>query len=222
MTRRWIKRRRTGAKGFVMAEALVSLAVAALTLALLTSATWGLQQTAMQPDRLQQAASDWLTTRRVLQAWGGSATTDGAEGLTQRFAGTPVQMRLVIDDGTSRTNRPVMMRLDITQADGLYTLAAARYFDVRDVRLGTDQARASTLIVSDQPLRILYQVVTRGNAGQRIWTDEPQADQGLPTAIAIERGAERMIVARIPATLSAVCMSRNGVAGLRNDTCDLR
>lgn len=222
MTFRWFKRRRRADRGFVLAEALVALTVAALTLALLTSATFGLRQTAMQPSELQQEATDWLTARRVLQAWAASATTDGIGRELNRFLGTPTQMRLVIDDSTSRSNRPVMIGLDITEEDGLFQLTAARFFGVRDVRLGDEQARASTVIVSDQPLRLVYYVSEGLNSNQRIWTYEPQPSQGLPAAVAIEQGAERVIVAQMPATRSASCMSRLGILGLEEQDCELR
>ncbi len=222
MKPRWARRRRPDEGGFVLAEALVSLTVAALTLALLTSATWGLRQTAMQPSALQQEATDWLTARRVLQAWAGSATADGIERLDQRFAGSPNRMRLVLDDGTSRDNRPVMVSLDITQDNGLYRLTATRHVDVRDVRMGEDRARESTIIISDQPLSFAYYVSARGSQTGRAWTYEPRAEQGLPAAIGVERGADRMIVVQMPATRSAACVSRFGITGLREQDCELR
>lgn len=222
MTTRWAHRSRKAARGFVLAEALVALAVAALTLALLTSATFGLRQTAMQPSPLQQEATDWLTARRVLQAWAASATTDGVRRTVNRFLGTPTEMRLVIDDGTSRSNRPIMIGLNITQEDGLFRLSASRFFDVRDVRLGDEDARASTVIVSDVPLLLVYQVTSLANASQLVWTYEPQIEQGLPAAVAVEQGAERMIVAKMPATRSAACVSRLGILGLEEQDCELR
>lgn len=222
MKRRWSKRRFRSTRGFIMAEALVALTVAALTLALLTSATFGLRQTAMQPSVFQQESTDWLTARRVLQAWAASATTDGVGVTMMRFLGTPVQMRLAIDDGTSRSNRPVMVSLNITQDDGRYRLSAARFFDVRDVRLGGEQARTSTVIVSDQPLRLVYLMPARGGSNAVAWTYEPNPEQGLPVAVAVEKGAERMIIARMPATRSAACVSRLGIIGLEEQDCELR
>lgn len=222
MNPRWVRRRRSYARGFILAEALVSLTIAALTLALLTSATWGLRQTAMQPSALQHEASDWLTARRVMQAWAGSATVDGVERLERRFAGSPNRMRLVLDDGTSRDNRPVMVSLDITQDGDLYRLTATRHLDVRDVRMGQETARASTLIISDQPLGFAYYVTARGSQTGLAWTYEPRPEQGLPAAIAIERGAERMIIVQIPATRSAACVARLGITGLRTQDCELR
>jgi hypothetical protein len=221
MKTRWAKRR-PPARGFVLAEALVSLTVAALTLALLTSATWGLRQTAMQPSSLQQEATDWLTARRVLQAWAASATTDGISGLESRFTGSPTQMRVVLDDGTSRDNRPIMISLDISQEDGLHRLTATRHIDVRDVRLGTETAPSSTIIVSDQPLSLVYYVAARGDRVGRVWTYEPRLDQGLPAAIGVERGSERMIVAQMPVTRSAQCVSRFGANGMGEQDCALR
>ena len=222
MKTRWAKRRRGASRGFVLAEALVALTVAALTLALLTSATFGLRQTALAPSATQQEASDWLTARRVLQAWAASATTGGLEDILSRFVGTPTQMRLVVDDGTVRTGRPVMIALGITQEDGLFYLRAARFIGVRDVRLGDQTARASTVIVSDEPLRLLYLVEGRGSATTGVWTDEPRPEQGLPMAVAVEQGADRMIVARMPATISAACVSREGIGGLEDQDCAIR
>jgi hypothetical protein len=216
-------RRRQARRGFVLAEALVALTVAALTLALMTSATWGLRQTAMQPSRLQQEATDWLTARRVLQAWAGSATTDGIEEVAGRFVGSPTRMRLVVDDGTIRTDRPVMISLDIARGeDGFYRLDASRHFDIRDVRLVDETARPSTVIITDAPLRLVYFFASRNSLNGGDWTYEPQPEQGLPSAVALERGAERMIVARMPATHSASCVARTGIVGLENNACALR
>lgn len=219
----WRRRyHRRGARGFVLTEALVALTVAALTLALMTSATWGLRQTAMQSSPTQEAATDWLTARRVLQAWAGSATTDGFEGVVGRFAGTPAQMRLIVDDGTIRTDRPVMISLDIREEDGLFRLEAARHFDVRDVRLAPDGARASTVIVTEAPLNLVYYFAALNPGVPGTWTYEPQPEQGLPTAVAVEAAAERMIVAKMPATHSASCVAQQGLPGLDNQDCELR
>lgn len=214
--------RRGAARGFVLAEALVALTVAALTLALMTSATWGLRQTAMRNSDVQEQATDWLTARRVLQAWAGSGTTDGYEGVVGRFAGTPDQMRLIIDDGTIGTDRPVMISLDIVQEGEFHRLEAARHFDIRDVRLEDETARASTVIVTRAPLSLIYYFAAPGAIGQGRWTYEPQPEQGLPSAVAVEAGAERMIVAKMPATHSASCVARNGVVGLEDQDCALR
>jgi hypothetical protein len=218
---RWASRRRTSA-GFALAEALVSLTIAAMTLALLTSATWGLRQTTMQPSVIQQEATDWLTARRVLQSWAASATLTGRDAAEGRFSGTPTQMRLILDDGTSRDSKPMMISLDIIEEDDLFRLTASRYFDVRDIRLAAGQARASTIIVTNEPLRLVYRVAARNTAGGGAWTYEPRPEQGLPLAIAVEQGAERMIVAQMPATISALCVARLGEAGLGDSDCDLR
>jgi len=219
----WRRRhRRARQRGFVMAEALVALAVAALTLALMTSATWGLRQTALAPSPLQQEATDWLTTRRVLQAWAGSATTNGVAGLPGRFFGTPSEVRFVLDDGTIRASEPITIQLQVRQEDGLFHLTATRHVGVRDVRLIGDNARRSTLLISDQPLQFAFQLVAPINSAARLWTYEPQYDQGLPTAIALEQAGRRMVTARLPATRSIACVSRLGIAGLTEQDCEIR
>ena len=56
--------RRKRIRGFVMAEALVALAVAALTLALLTTASWGLRVASDARAAVElTSAVDWLAAR---------------------------------------------------------------------------------------------------------------------------------------------------------------
>ncbi|MEJ8561271.1 hypothetical protein QTO30_08575 [Yoonia sp. GPGPB17] len=63
-------RRRGTSTGFVLAEALVALTVAAMTIALLTSATWGLNAAAeRRAAATQTSAVDWLAARRALGNW---------------------------------------------------------------------------------------------------------------------------------------------------------
>ncbi|MEM9785491.1 MAG: hypothetical protein AAF801_03255 [Pseudomonadota bacterium] len=221
MRTRWAPRRRRAA-GIALAEALVSLTIAAMTLALLTSATWGLRQTAMQPAVTQDAATDWLTARRVLQSWAAAATLINREEIEGRFSGTPVQMRMILDDGRGRDSRPMMVSLDIAEDNGLHRLTASRYVDIRDIRLAPERARESTVIETDVPLRLMYQVRAGNIGGQLTWTYEPRPDQGLPLAVAVEQGAEKMIVARMPVSLSGFCVSRRGEAGLGDVDCEVR
>lgn len=221
MSRR-LRRRSAPSCGFVLAEALVSLTIAALTLALLTGATWGLRQTQVQSGPLQQEATDWLTARRILQAWAASATTDGLRQSATRFSGTPAQMRLIVDDGTSLEGRSMLFMLDIVRDGDLHVLTAARSVDIRDVRLTPSEMQDSRLIVSDQTLSLVYQVRDANGLPDMVWTYAPTPEQGLPAAIAVERGADRMIIARVPATRSAACVTRLGLAGLEERDCLLR
>lgn len=219
---RWKTRRRHADRGIALAEALVSLTVAAMTLVLLTGATWGLQQAAARPDTLQQDATDWLTARRVLQSWTASATTAGIDGIEGRFSGSPTRMQLILDDGSGSNGRPMMVRLDITESDGRFALVAARQIGVRDLRLASDVQRESTVIVSEAPLRLIYQVERGGGQPGRIWTYEPRHDQGLPAAVAIEQGGDRIVTAQLPANRSAICVSQLGEGGLGDRDCLLR
>ena len=221
MSVRW-HRRRSSSGGIALVEALVSLTVAAMTLALLTSATWGLRQTTAQVSDLQEASTDWLTARRVLQSWSASATLTGRELTEGRFYGSPVRMQVILDDGTSNQSDPVMISLDISEEDGRFTLAASRFFNVRDIRLATDNSRASQVIVTDEPLRLIYRVQSGSGSGAQVWTYEVRPEQGLPLAVAVEQGDQKMIVARMPVSISAFCVSRLGQAGLEDADCDVR
>ena len=131
-------------------------------------------------------------------------------------------MRLILDDGTSGDSRPMMVGLSIVEEDGLYRLVASRQFDVRDTRLANEDAQTSTMIVSDTPLSLVYRAGATTVAQQGVWTYEPRPDEGLPFAIAVEQDAVRMIVAQMPATLSALCVARVGEAGLGDADCEVR
>ena len=221
MKQRW-RRRTFVTTGIALAEALVSLTIAAMTLALLTGATWGMRQVTPQPTELQDEATDWLTARRVLQSWAASSTLAGRDLTEGRFSGTPIQMRVILDDGTSRESEPMMISIDIVEEEGLFSLEVSRYFDVRDIRLVTDNSRASTVIVTEAPLRLMYRVQSGSGTGAQVWTYEVRPEQGLPAAIAVEKGDQRMIVASMPVSLSAFCVSRLGRAGLEDPDCDVR
>ena len=221
MKTRWARKHRRVA-GIALAEALVSLTIAAMTLALLTSATWGLRQTAAPSDSLQNEATDWLTARRALQSWTAAATLTGLDAVEGRFSGTPVQMRLILDDGSSRDSAPMMVGLDVVEQDGQFALTASRYFNIRDIRLASQVTRQSTVVVTDTPLRFVYQVKAGNNGGNPVWTYDPQPQHGLPLAIAVEEGADKVIVARMPVSLSGFCISRRGEVGLGEVDCNVR
>ena len=159
MKTRWARKHRRVA-GIALAEALVSLTIAAMTLALLTSATWGLRQTAAPSDSLQNEATDWLTARRALQSWTAAATLTGLDAGEGRFSGTPVQ---------SRDSAPMMVGLDVVEQDGQFALTASRYFNIRDIRLASQVTRQSTVVVTDTPLRFVYQVKAGNNGGNPGW-----------------------------------------------------
>ncbi|MEO0931576.1 MAG: hypothetical protein AAFY14_13165, partial [Pseudomonadota bacterium] len=157
-----------------------------------------------------------------LQSWAAAATLINREEIEGRFSGTPVQMRMILDDGRGRDSRPMMVSLDIAEDNGLHRLTASRYVDIRDIRLAPESARESTVIETDVPLRLMYQVRAGNIGGQLTWTYEPRPDQGLPLAVAVEQGAEKMIVARMPVSLSGFCVSRRGEAGLGDVDCEVR
>ena len=78
-------RRRSRASGFVLAEALVALAIAAMTVALLTSATWGLQLTAeRRAAAAETAAGDWVAARRAVVDWAVGGSGGGIGGKNGR------------------------------------------------------------------------------------------------------------------------------------------
>ncbi len=218
-------RRRSRASGFVLAEALVALAIAAMTVALLTSATWGLQLTAeRRAASAETAAVDWLAARRALIDWTSGASAEGI-GDTQRYLiGTATTARIFVEPSGTGQVAPFVgeLRVEALGEDG-FALIAARYIGQRDARLTSDAAQQTEILRTTQPIRLLYLIPSQTGAANASWRYETgSGDEGLPEAVAIEVGTERMITARVFATISASCLARIGRSSLQDDQCDLR
>jgi type II secretory pathway pseudopilin PulG len=221
-----MRRRQRRAGGFVMAEALVALAIAALTLALLTSASWGLRIASdARAAAAQTGAADWLAARRALQGWASGLTALGAEGAEARFVGTGSTARMIVEPAVSGLALPYAAELRVearTDAAGVdsFVLIVARHLDVRDARVSTDTPQETELVRSDRPIRLLYLLPREGVEGM-VWRYET-GNSGLPAAIAVEVGDQRVITARVFANRSAACLAAFGVSGLEEPQCELR
>jgi hypothetical protein len=208
-------------RGFMVAEALVSLSVAALTLVLLTSATWGLRQASSERDVAFTAASDWLTARRALQAWAAAANSPGLERSEGWFEGTATSVRMIIPASEAGPNRPHQAGLSISQADGVYTLTAYRDIGSRDTRMRTDALQTTPLIVSDKPIQLAFLGRDLTSASM-VWRYEADPANGLPDAIAIEVDGKPQLVARLLNNKSKICLAANGATALETESCALR
>ncbi|KIT15862.1 hypothetical protein [Jannaschia aquimarina] len=209
-------RRRGPARGFALAEALVALAVAAMTLALLTGATWGLRQAAERRDLAQQTGpADWLATRRAVSAWAAGLSTSGAQGAQGRLIGTATTARMVVEGGSRYVAE---LRVERRGADA-FALVAARYPGRRDVRVVPEAGQVSELVRSSRPIRLLYLHDRPGNPDP-VWVYETGDD--LPAAIAVEVGDTRRLTAAIHPTVSGECLAAGGLAALEDTTCGLR
>lgn len=212
-----LRRRRAGARGFALAEALVALAVAAMTLSLLTGATWGLKQAA---DRRAAAAqtgpADWMAARRALSAWAAGLTAPGEAAAPGRIVGSATGLRLVVDGG----GRPYVAALRVERrGDAIHALVAERHDGLRDARLPSDAPRRTELVVTDRPMRLLYLIPRAGTRGLT-WAYE--TGDALPAAIALEVDDMRRLTAAIHPTVGAACLGRGGLAALEDGRCDLR
>jgi hypothetical protein len=213
-------------RGFVLAEALVALAIAALTLALLTSATWGLRLAAeSRAASAQTGADDWLSARRALQGWASGLTAGGADLTEAHFVGTATTARMVVEPAVSGLALPYVAELRVeaaADAEGApsFALIVARHLDARDARVSTDAPQETRLIRSDRPIRLLYLLPREGVEGL-VWRYETDAT-GLPAAIAVEIGDRRMLTARVFANRSAACLTTLGLTGLEEGQCELR
>lgn len=217
-------RRRTRSSGFVLAEALVALAVAAMTLALLTGASWGLRQTTARQDAIAETgAADWLTARRALAGWAAGVTAVGKTGTDARFIGTATTARMIVDNGPG-DGLPFVAELRIAPvAEAGFALIAARHLGQNDARTTSDQPQQTVVLRSAEPIRLLYLLPREGTGTGFGWRYETgSGDDGLPAAIAIERGDQRMLTTRIFPTVSAGCLAALGPAGLEDDQCTLR
>lgn len=224
MARRTLRRKH--ARGFVMAEALVALAIAALTLALLTSASWGLRIASdARVAAAQTGAADWLAARRALQGWASGLTALGAERVEARLIGTGSTARMMVEPAVSGLALPYAAELRVeTRIDAAgetsFVLIAARHLDVRDARVSSDAPQETELVQSAEPIRLLY-LLPREGVADMVWRYET-GDTGLPAAIAVEVGDRRVLTARVFANRSAACLSAFGVSGLEEEQCVLR
>ncbi len=219
-------RRRQKTAGFVMAEALVALAIAAMTLALLTGASWGLRLASeRRAAAVETSAADWLAARRALVGWASGVTAASVEATDARFIGTSTTARMVVEPvGSGRTPAFVgELRVEAI-SDSTYALIAARHFGQIDARVASDDPQETEVVRANEPIRILYMLPRDDASVSDTWRYETGSggDDGLPAAIAIEVGDTRMLTARIFATVSTSCLAALGPGGLEDDRCDLR
>ena len=218
-------RRQRASEGFVLAEALVALAIAAMTIALLTSASWGLR---MASERQQAAAAtsaaDWLAARRALSGWAASVTANSAEQSPASFFGTATLARMTVPPGAGGPGTTYVAELSVRPlGDGRFALVAARHLDRRDARTTSDTPQETTLLETADPIRLLYLLPREGGlAGQRWRYETGNGDDGLPSAIGVEVGNQRMLTAGIPASIGATCLGARGPGAIDADACALR
>jgi hypothetical protein len=209
-----------------MAEALVALAIAALTLALLTSASWGLRIASdARMAATDTGAADWLAARRALQGWASGLTALGAEASEARIVGTGSTARIVVEPAVSGLALPYVAELRVeTRVNALgdteFLLVAARHLDARDARVSADAPQESELVRSARPIRLLYLLPREGVEGM-VWRYET-GSTALPAAIAVEVGDQRILTARVFANRSAACLAAFGLSGLEEEQCELR
>ncbi|MEM6407168.1 MAG: hypothetical protein AAF700_01990 [Pseudomonadota bacterium] len=216
-----MRRRGAGARGFAMIDALVALAVAALTLSLLTSASWGLKIASDRRASLQHtAAADWLLTRRTLLAWAGDVSNSGPDSAGASLIGTAstLRMRVRAQDGLGGFVGEFNVE---GSADAGYTLSAARHDGLRDARLSADSPRRSVLLQTAEPIRMLYLFAQSDGTGT-VWRYETGDGAALPIAVAIEVGDTRRVTVPVFATLSQTCLSSLGQGGLEDRLCAVR
>lgn len=216
------RRRSSASQGFALAEALVSLAIAAMTIALLTGSTWGLRQAMEARSAMGETRSvDWLSARRAVYGWVTGLSADGRDLTGQRIIGSATTMRMVVDPVASGQTQPFVAELHVTQDEGIYRLLARRYLGRNDARLSGPYPQETVLVQTDDPMRLIY-LTPRVGATELVWRYEIGDRDGLPEAIGLEVGAERVLTVPIFATISATCLSGLGVGGLEEPKCELR
>jgi hypothetical protein len=93
---------------------------------------------------------------------------------------------------------------------------------LRDARISSATPEETEVLITTVPIRLLYLMPT-GRSGQREWRYETgSGEAGLPYAIGIEVGVQRMVTVPLLPTLSASCVARLGQGGLADDQCVLR
>lgn len=204
-----------------MVDALVALAIAALTLVLLTSASWGLKLASDRRAALETTAStDWLLARRTLLAWAGDLSNDGPRETGASLIGTATTLRMIVRDRAANVPYVGEFRVDGTRETG-FTLSAARHDGLRDARTAADVPRRSMLLTANAPIRFVY-LFPEGNGRGNVWRYETGDGETLPRAIAIEVGDQRQVTVPVFATISQTCLAALGPGALEGDQCDVR
>lgn len=215
-------RRRHSSKGFALAEALVSLAVAAMTIALLTASSWGLRQAMEIREASRQTRSvDWLTVRRALHSWSSGLTTVDRNSTASRFIGSATTARMVVEPVISGQNRPYVAELNVVNKDGAYQLIARRHMGLKDARIAAPKPQATLVLKSNDPLRLIYLMPRPGQA-TLVWRYEVGDNDGLPRAIGLEVGTERKLTAPVFVNRSAACLAALGPGGVEEEQCSVR
>lgn len=219
--RRRFGRRGRRSRGFAMIDALVALAVAALTLVLLTSASWGLKLASDRRASMETtAAADWLLARRTLRAWAGDLSNDGPRASGAAMIGTSTTVRMLVRDQGALGGFVGEFRVAGTVDTG-YALIASRHDGLRDARVTADVPRTSELLRSDTPIRFVYLFPQTDGTGT-IWRYETGDGEILPHAIAIEIGSKRQLTVAVHTTVSQTCLSALGPGGLEDFQCAVR
>ncbi len=221
MIRRRLSARR-GARGIALAEALVALAIASMTLLLLTTAGWGLRHADERRTAAEATdAADWLAARRILHGWAGGLTAARDESAGMRILGTASTARMILSSVAAGLPQEAVAELRIEEADGHFSLVALRYPSDRDVRTASGGARETRLIETDMPMRLTYLLPSREGGRAPIWRYESHPET-MPLAIALEVGNARRIVAPVFPDRSAACVAAVGIGGLEEPRCALR
>lgn len=216
-----MRRRTPRARGFAMVDALVALAVASLTMVLLTSATWGLRIASERRAALTETAPvDWLLARRTLSAWVADASNDGPRASGASFIGTATTMRLIVRD--ARAAQSFVGEFRVTaNGDDTFTLSAARHDGLQDARTSADAPRTSDILTSGEQIRFLY-LFQQPNGAGTVWRYETGDGENLPVAVAIEAGDTRQVTVPVFATVSETCLSALGPGAIDGDQCAVR
>ena len=215
------RRRTRRSKGFAMVEALVALAIAALTLTLLTSASWGLKLASERRVAFDAIApADWLMARRILQSWAQDLSNDGPRSTGAALLGTATTMRMLVRDRVASSFYVGELRIDFRDEAG-YTLHALRHDGLRDARTAADTPRVSKLLTTSEPIRFVY-LFPQATGAATVWRYETGDGDVLPLAIAIEMGSQRLVTVPVLPTISQTCLSALGPGGLEGDRCAVR
>ncbi|MEL6170139.1 MAG: hypothetical protein AAFR35_15740 [Pseudomonadota bacterium] len=216
-----LRRRSRRTRGFMVAEALVSLSVAALTLVLLTSATWGIRHATALTQDAPAEARDWLAARRALQAWSAAVVTQGRSRTLGTFAGDGGSVRFAVPPSLAGPRQPYVSELRVDFQDGTYFLRAIRDHAISDTRLTSANRQVSEILSTTQPIRLKYLTPDPTRPGFR-WTYSVNVDDALPRAVGVEVDGAHVLTAQLLSTVSPTCFASMGPAGLQNQECETR
>lgn len=214
------RRRRGHERGFSLVEMVVALTIAAMTLALISGASFSLRAIG-QRAAADNGAAELLAVRRILHRWVSEAMLRGPGGAAA-FVGDRSEVRFLLAPDTLAGEPARLAVLRIERDGDMRVLRAYRERDALSVLQDADGrlGDSSTLHRTAADLAFVFLVDDpRGTGSAWALAREPGPP---PRALALDLGDGRRVVAHVMQDVDGGCLAAVGLGELQRDACRAR